>query len=154
MNLNDAFPSKYLKASDLRGGSVRVTINHVTTEEVGQKKDRKLVVYFAGKDKGFVLNKTNATKIASLTGTMETDEWAGFAITLFATETEFQGDTVETIRVKSGGPVSKTPPVKVNAAPPVEHDVHSEPVYDDDIPFMWVLPFILPALLAVHGVLA
>lgn len=31
---------------------------------------------------------------------------------------------------------------------------HSEPVTDDEIPFMWVAPFILPALLAAHGVLA
>ena len=31
---------------------------------------------------------------------------------------------------------------------------HSEPLTDDDIPFAWLLPLILPALLSLHVVLA
>lgn len=106
MNVNDAFPSKHLKASDLKGSVVPVTISHVEIEEIGQKKDRKPVLYFSGKDKGLVLNKTNSKRIADLLGSPETDDWAGQRIALYPSETEFQGDTVECIRVKaalSGG---------------------------------------------------
>lgn len=101
MNVNDAFPSKHLKASDLKGAIVSVTISHVEIEEIGQKKDRKPVMYFSGKDKGLVLNKTNSKRIAELLGSPETDDWTGQRVALYPSETEFQGDTVECIRVKA-----------------------------------------------------
>ena len=34
MNIGDAFPSKYLKASDLQGREVAVTISHVEMTEI------------------------------------------------------------------------------------------------------------------------
>ena len=58
VNINDEFPSKYLKAADLQGNVAKVQIGNVTSEQIGS--DRKLIMYFAGKQKGMVLNKTNA----------------------------------------------------------------------------------------------
>lgn len=134
-NINDAFPSAYLKASDIQGATPIVTIDHVAFEAVGRERLMKAVVYFQGKDKGVVLNKTNATKIAQIAGSQQTEDWTGTRIMLYATETEFGGETVECIRIK---------PVPANrqaaAAPPPPPPPPAEPdtdgmVTDDDIPF-------------------
>jgi hypothetical protein len=75
-NINDAFPSKYLKANDLKGNRVTVTMSHVDYETIAE--ERKAVLFFRGKEKGLVLNKTNASMIVELTGTTETDDWMPF----------------------------------------------------------------------------
>jgi len=101
MNINSSFPSTYIAASDLRGASVNVTIREVKIEQVGRDRENKPVLYFEGKQKGMVLNKTNARKIANLVGSMDTDDWVGCQVAIFPTETEFAGETVECIRVKA-----------------------------------------------------
>lgn len=128
MNINSAFPSSYLKASDLNDSAVVVTIREVKVEQVGRDKDAKLVAYFQGKEKGLVLNKTNARKIAEITGSQDTDDWAGSQIMIYPTETEFAGDTVECIRVKP--PTQKRKP-----APAPEPAVPAGDVAEDDIPW-------------------
>lgn len=127
-NINDAFPSKFLKASDLGGQEPIVTIDRVDFEAVGRSREMKAVVYFANKQKGLVLNKTNATKIATVTGTSMTEEWHGHRIRLFATETEFGGDTVDCIRVK---PATNSKPMP----PPLPPPVTVTDIDDSEIPF-------------------
>ena len=90
MKISDVFPSKYLKAEDLEGANVTVTIEEVNREEVGPKKESKLVISFVNTLKKMVLNKTNAATIAKLYGE-ETDEWLGKRIILYSKDTEFQG---------------------------------------------------------------
>jgi uncharacterized protein YcbX len=106
MNINSAFPSKYLKADELEGDTV-FTIDGVTVENVGtaQKAESKPVISFAETDKGLVLNKTNANTIASLYGP-DTDEWNGKRVTLFATEVDFQGKQTLAIRVRMKKPMN------------------------------------------------
>lgn len=101
MNINSAFPSKFLKASDLQDQTVTVKIADVKIEQVGQNQDTKPVAYFDGKTKGLVLNKTNSRKIASIAGSPETEDWIGVEIAIYPTETEFGGESVECIRVKA-----------------------------------------------------
>ena len=130
-NINDAFPSNYLKASDLQGSQPVVTIDRIGFEPVGQKREMKPVLFFAGKDKGMVLNKTNAKNIAHLVGSFETNDWPGFRIRLYTANVEFQGETVESIRVKAaptnGNGAARPMPV---AQPEPSHDMT-----DEDIPF-------------------
>lgn len=97
MNINGAFPSSYLKASDLAGRRVLVTISHVAMEDIGD--DHKPVLYFAGKEKGLVLNKTNANMICEICQNDETDAWKGHAVVLYATKVDFQGKRVDAIRI-------------------------------------------------------
>lgn len=130
-NINDAFPSNYLKSSDLNGGQPVVVIDRVEFEAVGRDKEMKPVLYFEGKEKGLVLNKTNAKNIANLVGSFETDEWTGFRVRLYATHVEFQGETVEAIRIKSA---PQTAAGVRNAAPPPPPPA-AEPLTEDDIPF-------------------
>lgn len=100
MRIGDAFPSKYLRAGDLKGKRPVVTITRVTRERL--RGTDRLVVGFAEGRKLLVLNLTNATKIATLLGSDETDEWAGKQIRLFEADVPFQGGTTRAIRVASG----------------------------------------------------
>lgn len=110
MNINDAFPSDYLKADDLKGSNVTVTIESVSIEEIGQgqQKEAKLVLSFIGKKKRLVCNKTNAKTIAGLYGP-EMDAWKGQSIILSPREVEFQGDMVWAIRVSLQKPTTVAP---------------------------------------------
>jgi hypothetical protein len=133
MNINQAFPSKYLKASDLGDQTVNVTISDIKIEQVGQDRDTKPVAYFQGKTKGLVLNKTNSRKIASIAGSPETDDWVGVQIAIFPTETEFAGESVECIRVKAAKGTRTV--TAEHHVPPSEPEPKAAPVTDDDIPF-------------------
>src|SRR5262245_40173132 len=97
MNINGAFPSTYLKAADLQGRRITVAIAAVKMEDIGS--DTKPVLHFQGKDKGLVLNKTNANMISEICGTDETDDWSGKRVVLYPTKTDFQGKRVDAIRV-------------------------------------------------------
>lgn len=99
MNVNEAFPSDYLKATDLQGREVSVIINQVQMETIGS--DHKPVLYFMGKQKGIVLNKTNSMNIASAYGP-ETEAWTGKPLILFAAWVDYQGKSVQAIRVRPG----------------------------------------------------
>ena len=132
MNINDAFPSHYLKASDLGDAQPVVTIDRVEIEAVGRDKEMKPVVYFQGKEKGIVLNKTNSKKIAQIASSPDTDDWRGVKVILYATETEFGGETVECIRVKqSKGEFGRRP----QRAEPEPEFVPAVSIDDSDIPF-------------------
>src|SRR5215207_4540691 len=126
MKISDAFPSNYLKAADLNGRTVQVIIDHIDMETLGD--DRRPVVYFQNKEKGLVLNKTNANNIAAVHGD-DTDEWVGRPIILYPAMVDFQGRSVEAIRVNA-----KPQPARTSKAPPPP----PEPTYadlDDEIPF-------------------
>ena len=86
MNIYDAFPSKYLKAEDLKGEHVTFTIEEFNTEEVGSEEGSKPVISFVNTLKKMVLNKTNAETIAKLYGG-ETDQWPGKKLILYSKET-------------------------------------------------------------------
>src|SRR5581483_6311511 len=143
MRISDAFPSDYLKASHLKGRNVTVAISHVEMKEIGGEP--KPILYFVGKDKGMVLNKTNANKIAEMFGD-DTDAWQGGEIVLYEAMVDFQGKTVAAIRIRvaprrapgaqaSNGGDQRFPDEgsygRVTSGPPRQ----AEPALDDDIPF-------------------
>jgi hypothetical protein len=97
MKISEEFPSKYLKAADLQGREVRVTIANVEREKMGD--DTKPVVYFKGKEKGVVLNKTNSNAIADAYGD-DTDDWFGHDIILLSVMTDYAGKMTPAIRVR------------------------------------------------------
>lgn len=100
MNIDAAFPSKYMKASDLPEETVvPFTIEEVKMEEIGREKQTKPVIYFKGQDKGFVANKTNCNTIAKALGSRDTDDWINKTIRLYSTEVQFGDEMVESIRV-------------------------------------------------------
>jgi hypothetical protein len=120
MNIGEAFPSKYLSAADLQGRPATVRMGEVTKEILD--REEKLILAFQGKKKTMVLNKTNATKIAEIHG-QETNDWYDKTIEIYAAEVDFQGRTVDAIRVRA--PRTETrPPDRSEARrdpPPREH---------------------------------
>lgn len=131
-HINDAFPSTYLKASDLKGATVTVTIDKVTFEPVGTDRDMKAIVYFVGKTKGVVLNKTNSRKIVEIAGSPLTEDWPGVVIALYPTETQFAGEMVECIRMKA---VGRSPAARVTAIPKTQAALPVIQIQDEEIPF-------------------
>lgn len=127
MNINAAFPSKYLKSSEVPEEGITVVIDRVEIEDVDGKGARKPVVYFRKAKKGMALNVTNSKKITTIIGTAETDDWGGHPIVLYQSETDFQGEVVACVRVRA-------PKNGAKPTPPAPAPVVAE-LTDDDIPF-------------------
>lgn len=106
-NINGMLPGKHIKAADLQGRRVTAVMALVKQEKVGE--DQKPVLYFQGKERGLVLNKTNANTISEVYGP-ETDHWAGQPIVLFEAMVDFQGKTVQAIRVQVPQGGAQQPP--------------------------------------------
>lgn len=97
MNINQMF-GDFLKAADIKGQRVMVTMESISIKKIGDDGEEKPVLRFIGKDKGLVLNKTNAGMIAHFYGP-ETDDWMGRQIGLHVEPVSFQGRIVDAIRV-------------------------------------------------------
>ncbi len=129
MKIGDAFPGQYLKAQDLGNNRVTVTIDRVEMEDIGG--DHKAVLYFQGKDKGLVLNKTNSSAITEYAGTDETDDWRGVRVVLYKTRTEYQGKRVDCIRIDEA-PLQRGAAPAPPPPPPPADDFQAG---DGDVPF-------------------
>jgi hypothetical protein len=129
MNIDQAFPSRFLKAADLdeKKGAI-LTVDRVVMDNVTDSEE-KPVIYFRETLQGLVLNKTNATMMKELYGP-DTDAWAGRRILLMKDMVQFQGKLTPTIRIQfkrdnTGEPQTLVP-------------VNTDPIggeTDDDLPF-------------------
>jgi hypothetical protein len=123
MNINDCFPSTFLKAYDLQGKTPTVTIDRVEFQQVRSGRtgttETKPVVYFTGKGKGLLLNKTNARAILAIAGSAITEDWRGVAITLYATVDTFGKERHDVIRIKAAAAVSAPAPARRPAGPAI-----------------------------------
>ncbi len=129
MKRSERFPSRYVKAADLKPGGATVVIDHVEMEPVGQGKDQqtKPVIYFKNASKTLVLNSVNDETLGTLFGD-DDKNWRGERVVLYPTTTTFGGKTVPCIRVRAADDGGENE----NPAPP-EDDV--PPDFDDEIPF-------------------
>lgn len=106
--------SEYLKAADLKGREVSVTIVDVGTQEYDNEgvTEVKPWVKFRDKEKGVVLNVTNTRRLCDEFGD-DSDSWIGKEIVLYPERVDFKGNMVDAIRVRVPKPLAS----------------------DDDIPF-------------------
>jgi arabinogalactan endo-1,4-beta-galactosidase len=134
MRVSDAFPSEYLRAADLQGRQIKVVISHVEMRDVGD--DHKPAVFFQGKDKGCILNKTNANNIAAAYGD-DTEDWTGKEVVLYEAMVDFQGRSVPAIRIRPPNARERAPQAKpVTQLKPVQTENPAPGAdMDDDIPF-------------------
>lgn len=113
MNIALLKDSKFLKKEDC-GPGILVTIRELTQENVakeGAPEELKWALHFEETDKPMILNNTNGQIIASITGSPETDDWAGHKIVLFSDpNVSFGGKLI-------GGIRARAPKVKQPAAP-------------------------------------
>jgi hypothetical protein len=129
MKVSDIYPTKYLKATDLQGREHRVAITNVIFENVGD--DKKLVAYFTGKQKGLVLNKTNARALAKVFGD-DSGGWLNKEVIIHETVVDFRGDAVPTIRVKFPPQVA---PSVLAPEPPPQQQWPDKDELNDEVPF-------------------
>jgi hypothetical protein len=106
MRTSDAFPSQYLKSADAKTRQIVTTISHLETESVGQDKKEKPVLYFEDQ-KPMVLNRTNFEAIEEAFG--DSDEWSGHKIKIYCAKTQYQGKSVDGLRVQ---PIVPKPALK------------------------------------------
>jgi hypothetical protein len=101
------FDRDYIGAWDLKG-DVTVTITSVEAKQLtaqGGRTSKKPIIHFDGKEKGFACNKTNAKTIAAMYGN-DTAAWSGKRITIYPTQTQMGGETVDCIRVRNVVPAA------------------------------------------------
>lgn len=110
MKLNNlpAYQSKYIKATDLQGRTARVLIEKVTLEEFYSQERRETiqqaVLWFKGKQKGLVVNKTRKDQLEGIFGTDETDAYVEQAVLISPTKQRGK-DTVAiaSVPIETGG---------------------------------------------------
>jgi hypothetical protein len=98
MRSSDAFPGKYLRAADILDREVPVVLAGLKHEEMADG-ELKWVLYFEGKTRGLVLNRTNWDALEEAHG--DSDDWRGKSAVLFTIKTKDpSGKTVDGIRIK------------------------------------------------------
>jgi hypothetical protein len=148
MKLNEAFPSKYMNASDLEEGDITVTIAGAEWHEFkqqGKPTPESKPVLLLENEKPLVLNKTNFKTISDILGSDDTDDWTGQQITLTAVQVESFGEQTMAVRVKVPRAGKQAAPARApQAQPPRPHQPRAVPPPppsraaspgDDDIPF-------------------
>lgn len=103
------FDREHIGAWDLQGQDVDVVIREVKGANLkfgGGKAEKRPIIFFEGKDRGLVANKTIAKSIAAMFG-KDTKKWIGKAITLYPTTTSFGNETHDCVRVRPNPPRPK-----------------------------------------------
>ena len=131
MKISETFPSKYLKAADLQGREVRVVMQNVESEKVGD--DNKPVLYFKGKDRGLCLNKTNSSTIADAYGD-DTEDWFDQPLILFSAMVEYAGKMGPAIRVRVPTAKDNKPARRADPISSGPQDFPGDTDLNDDIP--------------------
>ena len=134
MRISTAFPSKYLKATDIPNGrELNLQIDSVLMEVMEQSNEEKPVLSFIGKQKGLVLNVTNSNTVSDIYGD-DTDKWHGKPVVLFTSTTSFNGRNVACLRLRA--PDATSAPVVAPAVAPAQENATTNAVVDgDDLPF-------------------
>ena len=126
MKKSSAFPSTYMRASDLddiAGHAITVTVARVVVEELkyDDKVEEKAVIYWAGAKKGMVLNLTNWDMLEQLFGE-DSDGWVNQRVILFKDRTNYKGEMKDCMRIRAVGHATPALPAPVTPAAPDEGD--------------------------------
>lgn len=127
--IDEIFPSKWLKPSDL-GSNARVAIiAKIDYEIVGTEREKKPVLSFQNSTKRLILNKTNAQTLANLYG-REVLGWVGKKVILYVAEVQFRGVPTLAVRIKEEVP--SAPKVENKPAPKAAAMDYESPWVEDD----------------------
>jgi hypothetical protein len=116
MTRDEVFPSRYLRAGDLKGTPRTATIERApyeTLKGLDGKETQKIVLYFKNAPKSLPLNATNFDAVCDATGCPDTEDWPGQRIELYPTKTTMGGKTVDCIRIRrpsASRPAAAAPP--------------------------------------------
>ena len=130
---DEVFPSRYLKAADLKGKPRTVTIEsapYETLKSLDGKEMQKIVLHFKNTEKSLPLNVTNFDAVCDATGYPDSEEWPGQRIELYPTKTTMGGKTTDCIRIRR--PSASRPAA---AAPPPPPPLEPANEMNDEIPW-------------------
>lgn len=132
MLVSDIFDSKYIKSADLNGRQVKVKIAATEVIQLGDPPQTKINIYFEGKQKSLVCNRTNAMILADTLGP-DTNNWIGAEIVISARRTMYKGQPTMGLHVDvppSAAPRQVPSGIKSNG----NVRIPSGPSSDDDDP--------------------
>jgi hypothetical protein len=111
---DELYPGRFLKAADLKGRQVTVTISAVDLEELEGDggKTTKGIISFQGKEKMIALNRTNGVCLKAMFG-KKVQEWIGKRITLFPTEVQFGREMEDAIRIFGSPDIAKEMDIEI-----------------------------------------
>lgn len=113
-NINQYFPSQWLRSEDLNGPSVVTIIQVRDVKFPGQRGESdqvKPVLVFQELEKDMIVNKTNFQALSKITGRDSTEEWIGSKVQLRVEQVNAFGDVVDAIRIR---PAPRAPRVEVD----------------------------------------
>jgi hypothetical protein len=147
MKWSDFSNSPYLAATDFEGDEEKtVIIKDIRSELIGRARENKPVAYFREPVKPLVLNVTNRKKIMGACGGGDDPARSiGAQVVLYVVETEFSGEPMLGIRVRSvvapgqkdEPPAPKSPPAEFvpNARQRAKQKKSLAQEMDDEVPF-------------------
>lgn len=103
MDVNQMFPSKYVKGDQL-AGPVTVTIASIRQEQSykpGQGQVDIFVLWCQGAKRGIVLSRPLALSIAEALSEPDVDKWPGQAITIYPQPMRVAGRDLVAIRARA-----------------------------------------------------
>lgn len=141
--LHDAFPSDYMKASDLldeEGNDIAPVINisSIKTAKMPDGEQKRAVTFdYDGRSRTLTLNKTNWKNCALISGndpeTCDDEKFVGLDVQLVRKYVEYRGDMVPGIRVQPVGGWDGWKPNAKAAAAMAKNDAFKETA--DEPPF-------------------
>jgi hypothetical protein len=137
MKKNDVFPSRFLKAGDLNGEPLTLTIASAAYETLKNHKgseEQKLVVGFRKTKKLLVVNVTNFDAIVDVSGEPDSDDWIGYKIEVYPSEVQVGTEMKPCLRVRAPAQ-GELPKAKAENKRPVSAKEADDDDMDGDIPF-------------------
>lgn len=118
----ELYPSPWLGPGDLAGRAVTVTIARVDIEDIRNpqtaEKEPRAVVTFERAQKRLILNKTQAHRLAEITGSEAFDAWAGARVILRPGLAPNRRETI----VIDPAPVATAPPAQPSTPRPAPEE--------------------------------
>jgi len=116
MNMNEAFPSEYLKSVDLKGQTMTLNMDRVELKSFSNG-EQGYVLYFQGAKKGLSLNKTKTSTIMDAYGP-DSAMWTGKPVSLSPGKASFQGRQFDVVNIDiPTGPAQAAPPAQAYTPP-------------------------------------
>jgi len=116
LTYDEIYTSKFIRASDIPDdGDLILSVRDVSSDQVGEKKEMKLILHFHEIEKTLVLNVTNAKVMADKWG-KDPNTWIGKKVGLYSTEVTFGGKTTLGVRIRLKPPIQPLQQVVVKAA--------------------------------------
>lgn len=104
MNVNEAFPSKYVKGTEIPAIGVKVVIHAVRSEKIQRPGAGEVigwVLWCEGAKRGIILTAALARQLASVLQDDETENWKGKQVILYPEPMTVAGIPRVAIRAKA-----------------------------------------------------